>query len=296
MLHSLGYLGLTTTDLDAWRRFATDVCGLAISPGSTDDHLLLRVDERAWRISVVPGDGAMSYVGWEVSDSQVLDEVERTLEAAGHAVKRDAELALERQVIDLLTTTDPAGNALEFFYGATVDHEPFVSPRGARFVTGEEGLGHAVLLVPDMRAAEEFYLDTLGFRVSDRAALGPAYAVFTHVNPRHHSLALLPARGRTGLHHFMLEVDELDSVGCALDRVLDGGAELTMTLGKHINDHMVSFYCRTPSDCEVEYGWNGRRVDPDLWTTALYRSADMWGHHRTHAPAGPPPGPGNSKE
>lgn len=280
-VRSLGYLGLTGSDLDAWRRFATDVCGMQISPDSTDERLLLRLDERAWRISVIPGAGEVDCIGWEVAGEAELNELAEELEAAGIPVD-DPGTAEERQVAGVIRAKDPAGNQVEFFYGAKVEVAPFVSPRGVSFVTGEQGLGHVVLAVPDLARSVGFYIDTLGFRVSDRVRLGPAYALFTHVNPRHHSLALLPARGPAGLHHFMLETGDLDSVGHALDRVLAGAAPLKATLGKHSNDHVISFYCQTPSNCEAEYGWNGRQVDDGIWTTSLYDEGSVWGHRRDH--------------
>lgn len=284
LVRSLGYLGLTAPDLARWRSFAEEVCGLQIAPQSTQQQLLLRADARAWRICVVPGDGEMAYAGWEVAGAAELEQLSGRLERAGAAPVPDADLAAERQVTDLVRVQDPAGNRLEFFYGAKTHAEPFVSPRGVSFVTGEQGLGHVVLAVSDVKAVSEFYLDTLGFQVSDRIALGPAYALFMHVNARHHSLALLPERAGPGLHHFMLEARELDSVGYALDRVLAGHAPLTASLGRHVNDHMVSFYCQTPSRCEVEYGWNGLQIDEMSWVTGSYDTGSLWGHHHARVP------------
>lgn len=278
-IRGLGYLGLTAPDLDAWRTFATEICGLQISRTSTRDELLLRSDERAWRVSVVPGEGQLAYVGWEVAGRADLDRLAAELDAAGIPVDTP-DIADDRQVTGLIRVKDPAGNQVEFFYGAKVDEDRFVSPRGVTFRTGDQGLGHIVLGVPDMAEAMRFYLDTLGFRISDRIRLGDHEALFTHVNPRHHSLALAPSPTGPTLRHFMLETADLDSVGYALDRVMAGGAELRASLGKHTNDHMVSFYMKSPSACEVEYGWNGRAVDDAIWTTARYDKASLWGHRR----------------
>jgi 3,4-dihydroxy-9,10-secoandrosta-1,3,5(10)-triene-9,17-dione 4,5-dioxygenase len=285
-VRALGYVGLTAPDLDAWERFGTEVVGLQVAPESTVQKLLFRADERAWRLSVVPGDGQVAHIGWEVSGPRDLEEVALAMESAGIPVTHDPDTARERQVSGLFRAKDPAGIVLEFFYGAKVSSEPFLSPRGAQFVTGEMGLGHVVLMVPDVEAARGFYLDTLGFRISDRVVTRDASVLFTHVNPRHHTLALWEAKHAVGLHHVMLEVSELDSVGRALDQVLAGGAQLTSTLGKHLNDRMTSFYCRTPSHCELEYGWNGRRIDDATWVTAEYDSAHLWGHARV--PGAPP--------
>ncbi|MFJ3673853.1 VOC family protein [Streptomyces sp. NPDC090106] len=285
-IRSLGYLGLAAPDLDEWRSFATDVFGLQVAEGTTPEQLLLRCDERSWRIAITPGEGALSYVGWEVSGEEDLEEAAEDLATAGVKFAYDADLAQERRVAGLVRTTDPAGNQVEIFYGPLVETERFVSPRGARFRTAEQGLGHIVIGVPDKEAELDFYQRTLGFRVSDSLGTGPNSLTFLHVNPRHHSLAVGRAPGEAGLHHFMLEVDDLDTVGMALDRVLANGIELRATLGKHSNDHVVSFYVKSPSSCEVEYGWDGRPVDDTTWTTAHYARGDLWGHarRREHTP------------
>ena len=33
------------------------------------------------------------------------------------------------------------------------------------------------------------------------------------------------------------------------------------TLGRHPNDRMFSFYAKTPSGFQFEFGWGGREVD-----------------------------------
>ncbi|MCK8647129.1 VOC family protein [Mycobacterium colombiense] len=278
-IRSLGYLGLTAPDLSAWRSFATDVCGLQIANLSTDDQLLLRMDNWSWRISIEPGDGRLAYAGWEVTGEDDLNGLAEDLDQAGIPVEADPATAERRGVQGLVRAKDPAGNQVEFFHGPTIEKAPFVSPLGVRFLTAEQGLGHIVLVVPDIAEAKRFYLGALGFRVSDRIRMGPVEPLFTHVNPRHHSLAMAEAPGLSAVHHFMLEVDDLDAVGRALDGVLAGAAPLTSTLGKHSNDQMVSFYMKTPSECQIEYGWNGLRIDDSQWTTAYYNAPSVWGHH-----------------
>jgi 2,3-dihydroxybiphenyl 1,2-dioxygenase len=278
-----GYIGLTAPDVEAWRVFATTVLGTSAEDGP-DGQILLRMDERAWRISIEPGDGGLAFSGWEVADERALAEVVATLEASGVVTKEDAGLAAKRRVRGLVTCQDPAGNRIELFHGAYVPKAPFRSPTGSAFVTskagwGELGFGHAVIMVPDEAEAARFYLDLLGFRLSDTLSAGPVTANFTHVNGRHHSLAFaqLPTR-ISALNHVMLEVADLDMLGRALDVVTDGPAELVQTLGKHTNDHMVSFYVQTPSGFVLEYGCQGRLIDDATWTTSSYDSASFWGH------------------
>lgn len=93
--------------------------------------------------------------------------------------------------------------------------------------------------------ALDFYLGTLRFTLSDTIAMRPGVvATFTHVNPWHHSLALVRAQPESGpsLNHFMLEVADVDMVGRILDRVHEKGVSIFASLGRHTNDLMLSFY------------------------------------------------------
>lgn len=281
---ALGYLGLTGS-LGEWQQMA-GIIGLRAAPASSDGEARFRIDERAWRIAVEDGDAGLGYLGWEVGSSDALSRVRDRLAGAGVAVKADPELAAERGVLEVFSCQDPSGFRLEFFYGAEVSSTPFVSPIGARFVTSSDGsslgLGHVVLLVDNAPAATDFYLGLLGFQTSDSIVSGFGTANFTHINARHHSLAIVgaPAGMTSRLDHFMLEVDDLDVVGGVLDRVTEAGVPVTVTLGKHSNDWMTSFYLRTPSGCDLEYGVGGRLVD-DSWVPGWFRSPSIWGHRRT---------------
>ena len=51
-----------------------------------------------------------------------------------------------------------------------------------------------------------------------------------------------------------------------------------MSLGRHTNDLMTSFYVRTPSGFEIEYGTGGRLVDDETWEIGQYDTQSMWGH------------------
>jgi len=50
-----------------------------------------------------------------------------------------------------------------------------------------------------------------------------------------------------GLHHMMLEVQTVDDVLRCYERVNDAKIKVTSTLGRHINDGMLSFYMASHS-------------------------------------------------
>jgi 3,4-dihydroxy-9,10-secoandrosta-1,3,5(10)-triene-9,17-dione 4,5-dioxygenase len=181
---------------------------------------------------------------------------------------------------------------VEVFHGPVLEHSPVITPYGDRFVTGGLGLGHAVLPVTDLDAAYRFYTEVLGFlprgafRLPAPPEAGPVRLRFLGVNPRHHSLALIPMPGGEGpgLVHVMVEVAELDDVGRALDRVTRAGHRLSSTLGRHTNDKMVSFYVRTPGGWDLEYGTEGMLVDEDSYTAEEITADSYWGHDWSSAP------------
>ena len=81
-----------------------------------------------------------------------------------------------------------------------------------------------------------------------------------------------------GFHHLALEVEDIDAVGRCLDRCAELEATLSATLGRHTNDHMVSFYVSTPGGFDVEYGTGGRLVDSETWVTTEITAVSYWGH------------------
>jgi len=287
---SLGYLRIESADLGAWREFGVKVLGMVEGRGPDPGAVYLRLDEFPARLVILAGErDRLLASGWEVADEAALERLGRALDAAGVAVKTGtpAELA-DRRVADMLRFDDPAGNALEVFCGAALEHRPAVSPYGNRFVTGGLGLGHVVLPVAEEEPALRFYTEVLGFRLRDsirmapelfgRPAGPPLWMRFLGCNPRHHSLALAPFPAQAGIVHLMIEVAALDDVGRAMDRCARRGAPVSASLGRHANDLMVSFYVRTPGGFDVEYGTGGRLVDEATWVTRETTAISLWGH------------------
>jgi 3,4-dihydroxy-9,10-secoandrosta-1,3,5(10)-triene-9,17-dione 4,5-dioxygenase len=287
-LKSLGYVTISTKDIDRWRQFAFGVLGFAEGKGPDPSALYLRMDERAARLIVVPGDtDRVLTVGWEVRDHPALQRVKAALDGAGTPFKQlSTEDAEARRVEEVIAFDDPAGTAVEVFHGAVLDHSPVVAPFGAKFVTGAQGLGHVVVPAMDPNGLFDFYTEVLGFRsrgafrVPLPKEFGPIRVRFLGINERHHSLAIMPAAHQRDprVVHIMVEVDSLDAVGQALDRVNAEGFQLSSTLGRHTNDKMISFYVRTPGDWDVEFGTEGMRVDETYYTAEEITADSYWGH------------------
>jgi 2,3-dihydroxybiphenyl 1,2-dioxygenase len=284
-IQAFGYVGVRTKTLDDWASFGPNLVGLQMVDKSATS-LAFRMDDRKQRIIVTEdgGEGA-GFFGWEVADAAALDALAARLDRAGVPLARGSRaLADERRVADLIVFHDPVGNRLEAFHGAEIADETFAPGRNiSGFRTGPLGLGHAVLMVERLEDVMSFYVDVLGFRLSDYV-LKPFRVFFFHVNPRHHSLAFIEM-GKTGVHHLMVELFSLDDVGQGWDLAQGEPGRVGTTLGRHVNDFMTSFYAHTPSRFMMECGWGGRIVDETNWQPEeVTAGPSLWGHDRMWLP------------
>lgn len=288
-IKSLGYLGVNATDLGQWKNYATKVLGMQVVDESAD-QLLLRLDEKYHRIAVHKSAvDSPAYFGWDVGDPLGMEKsLEVCRKYGASPTECSAEEAKQRGVFSLWRSTDPAGNNLELFCGQISGHAFHPGRDVSGFRTDHLGLGHVVLLTDCLDKMLSFYND-LGFLLSDviHMQMFGVDAHFLHCNPRHHSLAIIEAP-INGMHHLMLEVNTLLDVGTGLEACKNQGVEISMTMGQHTNDEMVSFYHRSPAGFEVEYGCAGITIDDEeQWSVVEYDEVSYWGHRPPSASPAP---------
>ena len=287
----LGYLGLVVSDVEAWRRFATELLGLAVGTPRPDGAVPLRMDGHNHRILLHRGaTDDVAYIGWEVPDAATLDLIkDRLAKASAPFLVGSVSEAAARGVQEMISFEDPCGIRTEIYRGPELGQGAFQSSKMVSgFKTGGMGMGHVLINARDGAKTERFYLDVLGFRLTDYVDTDfmgqPIHAVFMHVNPRHHSLAFasLPPWPKR-LHHVMFETNSIDDVGATFYRAQDLGVPIALTLGRHQNDRMISFYGLTPSGFCFEVGADGREVDDRSWEVKTYHAVSDWGHRPTAA-------------
>jgi 3,4-dihydroxy-9,10-secoandrosta-1,3,5(10)-triene-9,17-dione 4,5-dioxygenase len=286
-IRGLSYFVAQIENLSQWQRYAEDVLGMMVVP-APGGGLYVKMDERPFRMLIVEGAEA-GYLasGWELASEPAFNAALQALEQNG--VRWQAGTAAEieqRGVQALVSVLDPSGNRHELSWGHRSDCLPFVSPQGVPgFVTGDMGLGHTVLPAPDFDATLAFVKDVLGFELSDifnfrpDPAAPPIRIHFLHCrNSRHHSLALAEYAVPSGCVHVMVEVGSMTEVGRAHDRRLAHQVPLSATLGQHLNDRMTSFYMKTPSGFDLEYGYGGLQVDWAEHSAFEFTRVSLWGH------------------
>lgn len=281
-IQALGYVGIDLPDVDLWRGLATEVFGFAALDAPVG--LYLRTDTRHHRISLSRSDNVgIGYIGWEVADKAALDEMAARFAAAGVVAEAvPADIVAERRMTEAIAVVDPAGFRHEVAYGPQGTSQFVPGNDTAGFIGEEEGLGHVLIVVPDLAAFRPFVIDVLGFTTYYDSTYRGVNVLFTRCNARTHCLAIFEVPGMRGLDHIFVEARNLRDVGIAYDRAQERDMEMAMTLGSHGLDPGVSFCAGSPSGFNVELGSDMIRVDgseePEMY--------QIWGHKRGDLPLG----------
>jgi extradiol dioxygenase len=272
VITSLAYLGIKSPNYGEWPDLVTKVWGAQLAEPGPDGAVRIKFDDALWRLQIHPGEqDETAYIGWGVDHEEDLQAVLKTLADLGVAAEVGSdELAAERAVNRIITFTDPWGFRHEVTWGQSHIACSFQPSRPiSGFVTGQQGLGHVLLLLPDIEQGHDFF-SKLGFRLSDKIIVpGRLNARFYHCNARHHTLAL----GQ-----------------CPPELAAQHGVPITRRVGRHSHDRQFSFYHSTPSSFHVEYGFGGLEVDEEAWVPRVYDRTAIWGHRPHPSGKGRPMG------
>lgn len=295
----LGYVLVESLRKDEWIRFASEGLGMHV-----DEHaggvLGLRVDERPRRMIIVPGASEdVRSLGWEVDDDETLRVLLARLRERGVAMTHHTgALAQLRGVDGFWSGLGPKRTQIELFRASRTTTEPLCMKTSA-FLCGAGGLGHVAITTREPQAMESFWTGVFDARISDRISdrLSGVDMAFTflRLNERHHSVAIASTQGvrlnpmRTAIHHLNLQAASLDDVVEGYRRCRALGYPIANAIGQHPNDKELSFYVQTPSDFEMELGWNPLVVDAEAeasWQPASYQGISLWGHFPENATVG----------
>jgi len=144
-------------------------------------------------------------------------------------------------------------------------------------------LGHAVLGTTQLAVTKAFFVDGLGFKISDYIS---DRGVFLRCSADHHNLLLLAAPANF-LHHTSWEVDDADEIGRGATAMLEDHPERHVWgLGRHHAGGNFFWYLRDPAGNFSEYFADmDANLDDQLWKPEVFEGREGlydWG---------PPPPP-----
>jgi catechol 2,3-dioxygenase-like lactoylglutathione lyase family enzyme len=156
-------------------------------------------------------------------------------------------------------------------------------------------LSHVVCFVPDIPAAEAFYVKRLGFKVTDRFN-GTGPFLRPAGTQDHHTLFFIQTPiYMKGCEHFAFHMGGPTELMLAGSRFIRSGYQSFWGPGRHKFGSNWFWYFNSPLGCHVEYDadmdqhddeWTPREtpMGPEAAQAFLFEYRERW------APSGPPPG------
>jgi catechol 2,3-dioxygenase-like lactoylglutathione lyase family enzyme len=130
-----------------------------------------------------------------------------------------------------------------------------------------------------------FYIETLGFRLSDESDM----FFFLRCSSDHHAILLAKMTAPT-LNHISFEMPDLDSVMRGAGRLKDHGYPIEWGPGRHGAGSNIFCYFAGPEELPIEYTTDVEQVDdtyvphgPDYWKWPPGRT-DRWGITEPRSP------------
>ncbi len=121
-------------------------------------------------------------------------------------------------------------------------------------------LSHVVLNSANIGQQTSFFIDTLGFRLSDQTDM----MEFVRCSADHHSIAVAKADG-PGLNHMAYEMANVDGLMRGAGRMKTSGFNVEWGLGRHGPGDNVFTYFIDPNGLVVEYTAEVEQIDESIY-------------------------------
>ena len=265
-------------DLETARKFWTD---FGLKPLETESGNMTFAALNGAEIEVRAADdpGLAPPVGKDV-DATVREAtfgVRTKDDLAALAANLSSDRDVREDADGSIHTTDPLGFGLSFRVSQT---EKVVAPEQEINVPGRATrinkrapivdkaspmeISHIVYMTDDLETHKEFYVDRLGFKVTD-AYPGRGYFTRCGASHHHHNLFLLdPGIGKRGFHHLAFEVGNIHELFGGGMNMTKNGWDTMLGPGRHPISSCYFWYFKNPCGGAAEYDFDSDVVD-DNW-------------------------------
>ncbi len=237
----LGHATFSTPDMEKQIDYWSGIMGfVVVNRDKKRVDLATKYGHEA--ITLVPGPPAiLERLSFQVAPGSDLGDLAAKL--AEHGVKSDRASDISPGVRSAITFTDPKGTLIEVFadYQLAADdaRDPVIAP--LKF-------GHIAYRVQDPKKITDFYIDVLGFRMSDW--IGDHFS-FLRCGPDHHTVNFARYKEEK-LHHIAFEMKDVAAIHRACDYLAKNKIQMVWGPIRHIVGHNIAAYHRNEDDIRVE--------------------------------------------
>jgi len=272
----LGHVDVTVTDLDLAAAYYTGVMGMDVVARDEDSVYLKCWDEEdhhSLRLRYAPRTG-MDLMSFKVHHEDDLGDLENRVARYGFPVQRISRGESVGQGESIRFST-PSGHVMELVH--EVEKLGTSRPRSASDAGGPAPgprdriapprMDHMLVTAEEVGESTRFYMDVLGFRITEQLLDGNGHQLGTWLERSHspHDLAIVHG-ANGGLHHFAFWLDDWDDVRNAADILAYNGIQLDVGPTRHGITRGSTIYFFDPLGTRNEVFTGGYRPDPDFPT------------------------------
>lgn len=276
MAMHIGHVAIRSTDVDLSAEHLRRVLGLRETTREAGS-VYLSANHKHHEVQLIPGtEAGFDHVGLELDSDDELEDLRRRVLAAGARI-----LEADRPEPGL-------GRSMRFVGPAGMVYEAYTAmkrrPLGVELhlAAGPRRLGHLTFFCADHAAIRAFWIEALGFRVSDTTPDGIAWL---RCDADHHGLAVAPRSEGNVLHHHAWELQDLSALGKQLDHLALDGDRIIWGPVRHGPGFNIATYMLEPEGAVIEMYTDLLRIEDE----ATYVPVD-WSHESAALNLwGPPP-------
>lgn len=269
----LGHVDITVPDLDLAIAYYTEVIGMDVVE-RTSDRVFFKCwdedDHHSLAVRYDPRVGLDRFT-FKVEREDDLDDLERRVETFGFHVSRLSRGEEVGQGESIRFET-PSGHEMELVHevekiGSRLPStNPGMQPEGLRGIAPPR-MDHLLVTAEEVGEASRFYMDVLGFRLTEQLLDGDGHQIGTWMERSHspHDLAVV-AGPNGGLHHFAYWLDDWTQVRDAADVLAYNAIQIDVGPTRHGITRGSTIYFFDPMGTRNEVFTGGYRPDPDFPT------------------------------
>lgn len=275
---SVSHIGFSVPDLAATTQFYGRVLGMSVQQELGDGGVRLGWGAGHHVIDLTEGEKGLRHYGFEVRDADGVQSIAKRLSAAGHTVRELDPINLDAAVGEPagIAVTDPHGTEVHF-HTTILRHGETAADTGRRPIKYQ----HITLGTDDVEAMAHFFVDVVGFRISDQ--LDDGRFAWLRSDRDHHTLAVVNVGVGGDIDHYSFDLSEWEDFKAWCDRLTDENVDVTWGPGRHGPGNNLFVFFDDPAGNHIELSAEMEKFHDDRVTYVPRRwqpipnTVNLWG-------------------
>lgn len=275
----LSHVDITVPDMDLAKAYYTGVMGMELTEEVGDRAFFKCWDEEDHHSLAVRYDPrvGMDRFAFKVEREDDLAEMEQRVESYGLHVTR-MHRGDEVGQGESIRFETPSGHEMELVHEVeklgtragklNPTYDPLLGPGPLGSVAiAPPRMDHLLINAEEVGEASKFYMDVLGFRLTEQLLGGDGHPIGMWMERSHSPHDLAVVAGTNGaLHHFAFWLDDWDHVRSAADILAHNAIQIDVGPTRHGVTRGNTIYFFDPMGTRNEVFTGGYRPDPDFPT------------------------------